>query len=84
MMMPVRHPFPAFAPENTQLLRENQYNYIRFDSLIPTFHYPRTHDSAKASLRAQYSRIPTFQLDEVPNLVLGLYFCAFCGKKNCI
>ncbi len=40
MMMPVRHPFSAFAPENTPLLRENQSNYIRFDSLNPPFHYP--------------------------------------------
>jgi hypothetical protein len=45
MMMPVRHPFSAFVPENTQLLRENQYNYIRFDSLNPPFQYPGTHDS---------------------------------------
>jgi hypothetical protein len=45
MLMPVRHPFSAFAPENTPLLREDQYNYIRFDSLNPPFHYPRTHDS---------------------------------------
>jgi hypothetical protein len=45
MMMPVRHPFSTFAPENTPLLRENQFNYIRFDSLNPPFHYPRTHDS---------------------------------------
>ena len=45
MMMSVRHPFSAFAPENTPLLRKNQYNYIRFDSLNPTFHYPRNHDS---------------------------------------
>jgi len=44
-MMPNRHPFSAFAPENTQLLRENPYNYIRIDSLNPPFHYPRTHDS---------------------------------------
>jgi len=28
MMMPVRHPFSAFAPENTPKFRENQYNYI--------------------------------------------------------
>jgi len=60
LMIPVRHPFYDFAPENTPLFQENQYNHIRFDSLNPPFHYPRTHDSAKASLRAQYSRIPTF------------------------
>jgi hypothetical protein len=45
MMMPVRNPFSALAPENKPLFRENQYNYIRFDSLNPSFHYPRTHDS---------------------------------------
>jgi hypothetical protein len=39
-MMPVRHPFSAFEPENTPLLHENQYNYIRFDFLNPPFHYP--------------------------------------------
>jgi len=42
IMILARHPFSAFAPENTPLLRENQYNYIRFDSLNPPFHYPRT------------------------------------------
>jgi hypothetical protein len=26
MMMPVRHPFPALAPENTPLLQENRWN----------------------------------------------------------
>jgi hypothetical protein len=36
LMMPVRHPFSAFAPENMTLLRENQYNYIRFDYPKPT------------------------------------------------
>jgi hypothetical protein len=39
IMMPVRYPFSAFAPENTPLLRKNQYNYIRFDPLNPPFHY---------------------------------------------
>jgi hypothetical protein len=49
MMISVRHQFSAFAPENTPILRENQYNYIRFDSIdlhsnipepmIPSFHY---------------------------------------------
>jgi hypothetical protein len=61
MMMSVRHPFSAFAPENTPLLRENQSNYIRFDSLNPPFHYPRTHDS----------NIPEFQHSnwgKAPNL----------------
>ena len=61
MMMPIRHPFSVFAPENTRLLRGNQYNYIRFDSLNPPFHYPRTHDS----------NIPEFQHSnwgEAPNL----------------
>ena len=38
-MVPVRHPFSVFAIENTPLLRENQYNYIRFDSLNPPFQY---------------------------------------------
>jgi hypothetical protein len=45
MMMPDSHPFSAFAPENTPLLLENQFNYIRFDSRNPPFHYPRNHDS---------------------------------------
>jgi hypothetical protein len=39
MMMPVRHPFSALAPKNAPILRENQYHYIRFDSLNPPFHY---------------------------------------------
>jgi len=30
MMMPVRHHFSTFAPENTALLRENQCKNIRF------------------------------------------------------
>jgi hypothetical protein len=47
MMMPVSHPFSAFTPENTPILRENQYNYIRFNSLNPQF---------------QYSIVPSFQL----------------------
>jgi len=62
MMMPVRHPFSASAPENTPLLQENQYNYFRFDSLNPSFHYPRTH----------YSIIPEFHHSnwgEAPNLL---------------
>jgi len=45
MMMPVRHPFSAFAPENMPLSRENQYHYIRFDSLNPPFQFSRTHHS---------------------------------------
>jgi len=39
MMMPVRYPFSAFAPENMPLSRENQYNFIRFDSLNPPFQF---------------------------------------------
>jgi len=65
MMMPVRHPFSAFAPENTPLLRENQSNYIRFDSLNPPFHYPRTH----------YSTIPAFQHSnwgEAPKFIIDI------------
>jgi hypothetical protein len=38
MMMPVRHPLSAFAQETAPILRENQYNYIRFDSRNPPFH----------------------------------------------
>ena len=45
MMMPIRHPFSAFTPENMPILRENQYNYIRFDTLNPPLQYSRTHDS---------------------------------------
>jgi hypothetical protein len=55
LMMPAIHPFYDFNPENTPLFKENQFNYIRFDSLNSPFHYPITHDSAKASLRVQYS-----------------------------
>jgi len=61
LMMIVRHPFSAFAPENTPLLQKNQYNYIRFDSLNPSFQYSRTQDS----------NIPKFQHSnwgEAPNL----------------
>ena len=36
IVMTVRHPFSAPAPENTPILRETQYNYIRFDSQKPT------------------------------------------------
>ena len=53
--------FSFFAPENTPLLRENQYNYVRFVSLNPPAHYPRTHNS----------NIPEFQNSnwgEAPNL----------------
>ena len=39
MMVPDRHPLSAFVPENTPLLRENQSNYIRFDSLNLPFRY---------------------------------------------
>ncbi len=59
MMMPFRHPFSAPVPENTPRLRENQYNYIRFDSLNPPFHYPRTHDSLRGV--GSTSRRPIFQ-----------------------
>jgi hypothetical protein len=33
IMMPVRHPVSTFAPENTQLLRENQYNSFFYPEL---------------------------------------------------
>jgi len=72
-MMPVRHPFSAYTPENTPLLRENQYNYIRFDSLNPPFHYPRTHDS----------NIPEFQHSnwgEAPNLVVSIQNLAILNE----
>ena len=35
----------CFHPENMPVLRENQYNYIRFDTLNPPLQYSRTHDS---------------------------------------
>ncbi|MEX1351365.1 MAG: hypothetical protein AB1Z31_26965, partial [Desulfobacterales bacterium] len=38
--------------ENMPILRENQYNYIRFDTLNPPLQYSRTHDSI----------VPSFQL----------------------
>jgi hypothetical protein len=53
MMMLVRHPFSAFSKYSTPLLRENQYNYIRFDSLNPPFHYPQ-------APIFQYSIVPSF------------------------
>jgi hypothetical protein len=70
MLMPVRHLFYAFAPENTPLLRDNQYHDIRFDYLNPTFLYPKTHDS----------NIPEFHHSnwgEAPNLSLpeNALFC---------
>jgi hypothetical protein len=34
MTIVVRHPFSAFAPENIPMLREYQYNFMGFDSLI--------------------------------------------------
>jgi hypothetical protein len=64
--MPVKHPFSDFAPENTPLLRANQYNYICFDFLNPSFHNPITHDS----------NIPEFQHSnwgEAPNLIDGAW-----------
>ena len=42
----------CFHPENMPVLRENQYNYIRFDTLNPPLQYSRTHDSI----------VPSFQL----------------------
>jgi len=65
MMMPGGYPFSALAPENTPLLRKNQYNYIRLDSLNPPFQYSRTH----------YSINPSFQLRseaELSSFVSGL------------
>jgi hypothetical protein len=48
-MTPVRLSFSTFAPENTPMLFEYQYNYIRFDflslhsiipeAIIPPFQY---------------------------------------------
>jgi len=75
MMMPFRHPFSASAPENTPLFLKNQYNYIRFDSLNPPFHYPRTHDSAK-KLHC-VPNIPEFQHSnwgEAPNLIKTRFY----------
>jgi hypothetical protein len=37
-------------PKNSLLFQENQFNYICFDSLNPSFYYPRT----------QFSNIPLF------------------------
>jgi hypothetical protein len=78
MLMPVRHLFSTFAPENTPLLRDNQYHYIRFDYLNPTFLYPRTHDS----------NIPEFHHSnwgEAPNLIVcpatAFYFPRLHKKK---
>ena len=60
MMMPVRHPFSAFTPENTPLLRKNQYNYIRFDSLNPPFQYPLR--AVGQNPLSHHSIVPSFQL----------------------
>jgi hypothetical protein len=38
-------------------------------AIYPILQYPKTHYSAKASLRAQYSSIPTFQLGRSPLLL---------------
>jgi len=37
----------CFCPRRYVIITRNQYNYIRFDSLNPTFHQSKTHDSAK-------------------------------------
>ena len=37
----------CFCPRKYVIITRNQYNYIRFDSLNPTFHQSKTHDSAK-------------------------------------
>jgi hypothetical protein len=69
MMMPVRHPFSALGSEITPILRENQYNNIRFDSLNPPF---------QNSLRAIGSTgwrpepmIPSFYCSIIPIATLG-------------
>ena len=64
IMMPVRHPFSAFAQKNTPLLRENQYNYIRFDSLNPPFHYPLR--AVGSTSRRPEPMIPIFQNSNIP------------------
>jgi hypothetical protein len=64
IMMPVRHPFSAFEPENTPLLQENQYNYIRFDFLNPPYHYP-LRAIGPASRRPELM-IPIFQNSNIP------------------
>ena len=43
----IRHPFSAFTPENMPILRENQYNYIRFDTLNPPKKSPEFWESVK-------------------------------------
>jgi len=44
------------------------FNFIEQteSAFFPTVQYPKIHYSAKASLRAQYHRIPTFQLGQGP------------------
>jgi len=46
MIMPVRQPFSVFAPENTPLLRENQYNYTRFSGFLLDTFFLFCHSSA--------------------------------------
>jgi hypothetical protein len=64
MMIPIRHPFSALAPENTPLLRENQYNYMRLDTLSPPFHYPLR--AVGSTSRRPEPKIPLFQNSNIP------------------
>jgi hypothetical protein len=67
MMMPVRHPFTAFSQENTPILRENQYNYIRLDSLNPPFQYSlRAVGPISSPSRRPEPMIPSFHCSIIP------------------
>jgi hypothetical protein len=43
MAMPAAHLVSTFTQENALQLVENQYKYIRFDSLNPTFQHFKIH-----------------------------------------
>jgi len=89
MMMRFRHPFSALTPENTQLLRENQYNYMRFGSLSLPFHCPLRARFQPVGLpaggeaRIHYSIVPAFQshdleaLDRLGGTSVLCYFAIF-------
>ena len=90
MLMPARHPFSAFAPQNTLILRENQYNYIRFESLNPPFQYSKTHDSiiplfhhsnCGAKLSSASAKLMPIQPTK-PNTIIPTLLTSFCRLSS--
>ena len=74
LMMSVRHPFSAFTPETTPILRDNQYDYIRFDSLNPLFQYSRTHNSNIPNAKIS-SLIVIWLSQRYVRWTMAQYFC---------